>query len=222
MKKLDILPYPIYKFQAQSSIVDEVLDCVQKLEFHRNTSNNSNMEIYFNFFHEELFNFFDESIKKVKNLYFKDEIEFPIVDCWANRYGPFEKMSNHTHSNSIISGLYYANHEENFGATSFSMSDPWCTDFVADGLYSIFHIYKDNYKQIRTYSDVMPEKGSLLLFPAHINHMVKPTINKTIPRYTISFNTFPSGIISTIDTGRLYINTPSVKQKMMGKSNIKN
>ena len=222
MKKLDILPYPIYKFQAKDPLIDEVLGYIQELEFHRNTSNNSNMEIYFNFFHEELFNFFDESIAVVKNLYFKNEIEFPIVDCWANRYGPFDKMSSHTHSNSIISGLYYVNDAEDFGATSFSMNDPWCTNFVPDGLYSTFYIYKDNYKQIKTYTDIMPEKGSLLLFPSHVHHTVKPNINKTISRYTISFNTFPSGIISTIDTGRLVIDTPSVKQKLMGKTNTKN
>jgi len=217
MIKLDILPYPLYKFQIDPVLADEVLEHVKNLKFEKNLSNNNNLDMHINYYHEKLFTFFNESVNSVKQLYYRDEIDFPIVDCWANRYGPLEKISNHTHANGMISGVYYANAEENFGPTVFNINDPWCSDFFSDkSEYKLITIFKENYKQMRVRSEVIPEKGSLLLFPSHIFHFVKPNLNKKISRYTVSFNTFPSGIISFNPTSMLELKTVSVQDKQNG------
>jgi len=217
MIKLDILPYPIYKFQIDASLADRILDHVQTIKYEKNRSNDNNLDVHINYYHEELIKFFENSIKTVKNIYFREHINFPIVDCWANRYGPLEKISNHTHSNSVISGLYYANAEENFGSTVFNILDPWCSGFFVDNTdYNLFRIYKDTYKLHKVKSEVFPEKGCLLLFPSHIYHSVKPNLNKNVPRYTISFNTFPSGVVSMNPTSILEINALSIHQKRNG------
>lgn len=215
MIQLNVLHYPIYEFKCDTALSIDVYNYLQTLDFRKNIDRYSNsMEIRESFFHEPLFNFFDESIAKVKQEYFSEELEFPIVDCWANRYGPLQSLGLHTHSNSIISGLFYVNEDENFGATNFSIPNPWCENFLSDSpSYMLLKLYKNSSNLKRISCDISPTVGTLLLFPAHIQHFVKPSKNTKNLRYTVSFNCFASGVFSNDNTSRLKLEAQSVRSK---------
>jgi uncharacterized protein (TIGR02466 family) len=210
MKQLNILNYPIYKFENDLNLNQEIFNNLEKLQFRKVNDEGSSSKIYPNYFHEKLFNFFESCILQLKNKYFYDHLNFPIVDCWANKYNMMQTLRNHTHSNSVISGLYYVTTHANNGATCFGIPDPWTSNNVDEG-YDLLKICKR--KQF-IQDDIYPSAGVLLLFPGHMSHHVK-TLNKPHElRYTIAFNAFPSGNIGLNDTGKLTIETVSLRQRL--------
>lgn len=215
MKKIDILSYPIYTFTCDNNLADEIYNSLRNLTYINSVDHNNNsMDTKHDFFHDDLFNFFDESISSLKQIYFSDQIEFPIVDCWVNRYGPLQSLRKHTHSNAVISGLYFVNEDINFGATNFNIVDPWCQNFLSDTPpYEIMTLYKQNPFPKTISGDIFPTKGSLLLFPSHIFHYVKPSKNTKNFRYTISFNCFPSGTFSENNTSKLSFEVNSIRKR---------
>ena len=210
MKKLDILSYPIYEFKSDISLAEKVLIDLQNQEYFLLKDEGSSSKFCPNYFHEELFNFFETSISELKRTYFHDHLDFPIVDCWANKYNMMQTMRNHTHSNSVISGLYYVTSHESMGATSFSILDPWTTNHIDEG-YDLLKITKN--KSYIT-ADVQPTAGTLLLFPAHVSHRVKSLNKPNDIRYTVAFNAFPSGEIGLNYTGKLTVHTVSLREKL--------
>ena len=209
MEKLNILNYPIYSFKCEQTLVEEVLADVKEKKFHPIIEEGSNLHISPDYYHENLFYFFDTCINQIKLKYFKENVNFPITDCWANKYTMMQTIRNHTHSNAYISGLFYLTSHEKTGATCFSVPDPW--SYGSQNEYQNITIYN---KQQFLKSDVYPSAGTLLLFPSQIFHHTK-TVNKPdTTRYTISFNCFPSDTISTTNTGQLYLRVLSVKDRI--------
>jgi hypothetical protein len=88
----------------------------------------------------------------------------------------------HTHPNSFISGVFYLSHSnpEDGGNTLFYKEQPslWRKN--------IFSHRQGEWFRIR------PEAGKLILFPSMLYHSVEPH-NSESPRYSIAFNTFPTG-----------------------------
>jgi uncharacterized protein (TIGR02466 family) len=208
MKQLEILSYPIYEFSCDENLVNDVKKHVESLDFFLSGS----FQLADNYYHKELFQFFNESVTQVKKLYYRESIDFPIVACWANKYNMMQNMNNHTHSNGVISGLFYVTTHEDSGPTLFNINNPW-TDFYDSRPHHMLHIY-DELKFVT--DKIYPKAGTLLLFPSHMKHSVI-TMKKMESRYTISFNCFPKGVIGNAVTGRLTIDTLSVEDKI--KSN---
>lgn len=210
MKKVNILNYPIYEFKSDLGLTEKVLDDLQTKEFFLLKDEGSSSKFCPDYFHEELFQFFESCILELKKIYFYDHIDFPIVDCWANKYNMMQTLRNHTHSNSVISGLYYVTTHENMGATSFNIPDPWTTNNFDEG----YDIIKINKHKSFISGDVQPSAGTLLLFPAQVGHRVKSLNKPTDVRYTISFNAFPSGNIGLHNTGKLTLHTVSLRERL--------
>ena len=207
MKQLEILSYPIYEFSCDQNLVNDVKKHVESLDFFLKNASH----LFDNYYHKELFQFFNESVTQVKNLYYKKSIEFPIVACWANKYTMMQKMNNHTHSNGVISGLFYVTSHEDSAPTLFNINNPW-TDFYSGphDAYHMLHMY-DEPKFVT--EKINPKAGTLLLFPSHMRHSVI-TMKKIETRYTIAFNCFPKGVMGDMTTGRLTIDTLSVEDKI--------
>lgn len=207
MKTLNVLNYPIYQFESDLTLADDVLSDLRNKNFVK-LQHPSYSYMLGNYFHDNLFNFFENCIEQVKSNYFKPEISFPIIDCWVNKFSCLQTLANHTHSNSLISGLYYLTSHEKDGATSFSIPDPWSDHNYNP--YTFLTIYKETQWM---FADIFPTKGTLLLFPSKIAHKVKPIKNTKDVRYTISFNCFPQGVFETTDTVKLELSPVSVRQK---------
>jgi len=206
MKQLDILSYPIYEFSCDENLVNDVKKHVESLDFLLDGS----FQIFDNYYHKELFQFFNESVTQVKNLYYKKSLEFPIVACWANKYNKMQQLGNHTHSNGIISGVFYVTTHEDTAPTMFNMYNPW-TDFDNS---------KDPYNMLQLYDEpklitdkIYSKAGTLLLFPSHVKHSAM-IMKKMENRYIIAFNCFPKGEICDLAPGRLTIDVLSVEDRV--------
>lgn len=215
MEEIGGISIPFYKFIANDSLIKEVYEFTKGLQFVGET-NVENGYVHHNFFHKNLFDFFNKSISEFKKLYFHDDVNFPIVDCWANRYGRMNKLNRHIHSNSIICGLYYVTtHTEKQAATIFEADNPWV--FVKPNSNSLNLSVHNEYMKTggaTLKGEVMPEAGKLILFPPSLYHYMNPITKFKDFRYTIAFNTFADGIISNNKSQVLSIKSVSVEDKI--------
>lgn len=213
MQKLDVLNYPIYSFQSDLSLVEEILADVKTKTFYPVSTDTSQMFMSSDYYQEKLFSFFDQCVNQVKKIYYKETISFPITDCWVNKYNMMHILKPHTHSNSYISGLFYLTTHVKSGATCFSIPDPW-SDTGSENVYRNLTVCdKEHYIK----ADVYPTAGTLLLFPSKIGHHTKTLNTPDQVRYTISFNCFPAGNILSVKTGQLDLQVLSVKDRINSK-----
>ncbi len=211
MEKIDAISVPFYKFTAEDALVKEIQEEMKTTEFVPETTY-ENGYVYHNYYNENLFEFFNKSIKEFKNVYFHADVEFPIVDCWANKYGRMNKLNRHMHSNSIICGLYYVTtHVEKQAATIFEFDNPW---IFLKPLINSFNITANHGHVQPLMGEIMPVAGTLILFPPALFHYMKPITKFKEFRYSIAFNTFASGNISMNRSSVLSINTQSVEDRL--------
>jgi hypothetical protein len=210
MEKVNVISLPFYKFKADDALTSKILDTVANLNFTMD-NNIENGYSYHDFYDEELFAFFDKSIKQVKKIYYKDNLNFPIVDCWVNKYSKLNKLKRHMHSNSMICGVFYLTSHEDEGSTIFELPNPWYNEQLSN--LSVH----ENYSPL--IGEIKAEAGTLMLFPSNIFHTMKTLMKLSSPRYTIAFNTFAIGNISDQNTTRLSINVSTVKDRVTGNKN---
>jgi len=142
------------------------------------------------FFEKSLNDFFQEIFKPSTNVCLK------ITQSWANYTNINEYHHEHNHTNSIISGVFYVNTNENSDKIIFSRNaHTSITPYDIDT--KEYNLWNANYWQLDA------EEGSLLLFPSTLYHKVPSVIGEK-ERISISFNTFFSGEIgSDITLNRL-------------------
>lgn len=209
METVNVLNVPFYKFKSDSDLTKEIYECCRNLKFSTEEKS-GNGYIYPNFYHKELFSFFNECIQQVQQLYFKDSLTFPIVDCWINKYTALNKLYKHNHSNSVICGVFYVTSHGSENSTIFEITDPW--SFYNSNSQLSLSIDK-NQKNIT--GKITPEEGTLILFPSPIAHYMNTIKTSSTLRYTIAFNTFPSGMLSNNQTQNLSIATTSLEERIL-------
>lgn len=114
----------------------------------------------------------------------KGDVKLRVTQSWCNYTEPGQWHHKHAHPNSFISGVFYpqANRE---------------TDKI--------YFYRDGYEQIKLPTEnwntwnsdswwLEAEQGGLYIFPSGLTHMVE-TVKGTQTRISLSFNTFPVGMI---------------------------
>lgn len=114
----------------------------------------------------------------------KTNANLRITQSWVNYTKPGQYHHKHAHPNSLISGVFYIQAAKE-------------TDKL--------HFFKDGFQQLR----IIPQDfnvynseswwlaaatGTLYLFPSTLHHMVEQ-IKGEDARISLSFNTFPKGII---------------------------
>ena len=209
MKKINAINIPFYEFNSSRELADEVLADVKTKNFRLDAPEQGN--IFNDYYHEKLFDFFESAVKSVKNLYYKDTLEFPIVECWVNEYKTMTRLQKHYHSNSVICGIYYfTEHEKNY-STVFNANNPW-TYHSSDNSFTHLNIVKND---IPLSGEIIPEVGKLILFPACLMHYMNTISPKDkVLRYTIAFNTFPEGVLSNDSTKKLQLKSLSLKERL--------
>jgi len=112
------------------------------------------------------------------------DVKLKITQSWCNYTKPGQHHHKHNHGNSFISGVFYVK-----------------ADKMIDKLY----FYQDAYQQLQIQPKVWNlwnarswwlevGAGDLLLFPSALTHEVA-AVEGTEERISISFNTFPIGIL---------------------------
>ena len=115
----------------------------------------------------------------------REEIEIYITQSWLNVNKPGEFHHQHSHSNSIISGVFYISTEKD---DMIKFTDP---------NHKVKGVLKIKSKEVNVwniYRAACPSNSNeLLLFPSWLNHEVDVNEKATKDRISISFNTFVRG-----------------------------
>jgi uncharacterized protein (TIGR02466 family) len=113
----------------------------------------------------------------------KDPIEIYITQSWVNVNNQGDSHHQHTHPNSILSGVFYIDVEEKDGI------------IFLDSKPNYFSIDTDNPSYLNSaiyHLNVF--SGDLVIFPSTLIHYVEKTISSK-SRISLSFNTFIRGTI---------------------------
>ena len=119
----------------------------------------------------------------------KEELDFYITQSWLNITKPGEYHHDHSHQNSIISGVFYISTEED---DKITFGDPNVK------LRDLIKFEKKEFNVWNSASWFFPSiTNELLLFPSWLNHKVDVNEKATTDRISISFNTFVKGTLGS-------------------------
>jgi uncharacterized protein (TIGR02466 family) len=115
--------------------------------------------------------------------------ELVITQAWSNICEKGKKHHEHVHPNSIVSGVFYFQINENLPPIEFR--NPNTHSFN-------LNIQKQNNFNSATF--LLPlNSGELILFPSNLIHSV-PENKSDLPRISLAFNTFAKNSLGSIDT----------------------
>ena len=117
----------------------------------------------------------------------KEEIDFYITQSWLNITKPGEFHHDHSHNNSLISGVFYISTEED---DKITFSDPNAR------VKELIKFEQKEYNLFNSTSWFFPSvTNELVLFPSWLNHKVDTNEKATTDRISLSFNTFVKGTL---------------------------
>ena len=195
-----MFPTPVYIIKRNSNLtsgeekeIEEIIKDGMHMNSGNSSSNNSHIfdSPYFsvNGNLEKIKQFCEQQLKiYVEELIIpREEIEVYITQSWLNITKPGEFHHEHSHSNSIISGVFYISTEE---GDSITFIDP---------NFNLKHVLRIEPKEFNVWNSSICASPSitneLILFPSWMNHRVEPNEKATTDRISISFNTFVRGTI---------------------------
>lgn len=202
-----LFPIPLYQTNIGKNQKD--IDFIKAQTFLRMPANNGdyseNKKILDN---EELSDLRTKIQEHIDNFVHQvldcdDELIFQIQNSWINQHHKDDFADAHRHSNSIISGVYYPEVNDQSGAIVFqkdkSYYNLW-TDTINIGFNYQRHQSQDKLNIFNSDAwGIYPQVGDLLLFPSLLFHAVTKNQSDLV-RYSLAFNVFPKGNFgNTID-----------------------
>lgn len=117
-------------------------------------------------------------------------ISFYLTTSWVVTCDLNQKTLNHTHPNSILSGVIYLDAESNSGDLVLAKDHSRPTIFP-----TCFDIKFEEYNPFNaTEFSIPPVNNRIVIFPSHVNHFIKPNLSDK-PRYSLAFNFFIKGYL---------------------------
>ena len=181
-------------FSTHVYLFDNVIDNNSLLQIRKDITSSYNQttknwqskaNLHRNKLYDKLTNKVVENTKKVfDSLHFEYQ-GFNITDMWSNVLKPGETHRPHTHSNNILSGVFYVDAEQTSG---IMFTDPRPQAGV---------IQPDVTKQFVDNANVIKYDSStnrMILFPSWLQHYV-PRNRNTDRRISISFNLMLKGMV---------------------------
>lgn len=189
MQLHNLFPTPIGFFDLDRDFTELEKKFIDKQETRTNMGNTTSIDNYVlkNKNLSGLRQFFDDSLQAYLRATHnpKQDIKLRITQSWINYTAPGQFHHKHAHPNSFISGVFYIQ-----------------TDPTKDRIF----FYKDAYQQLKFeiaewnqynseswWFEAPPKR--LILFPSSLTHMVETTLKDIETRISLSFNTFPQGLL---------------------------
>ena len=132
--------------------------------------------------------FIEEQLKKYNKEIIGSSNELVITQSWFNKNSRGMQHHEHTHPNSIISGVWYPQIDESLPPIKFkSREQPTITGTI------------ENYNHFNSATFMLPlRNGELILFPSNLSHSV-PINQSDKERISLSFNTWAKGSLGNIE-----------------------
>lgn len=202
MNKTPAFIIPFYEFQCNEQLINDLLEMAKINEYKSNASNKTSQS---RLRYKPLNDWIEKCLAEInQDLYDKPSFDIKVTDCWVNKSSYTEKHHVHSHSNSLLSGVLYLTTHDKKSTTKFFFPNPFY-NIEFTNLFAMQDSVITSKKTLTT--EVAPIAGKLVIFPSHIQHETTTNITRD-NRYTISFNTFVSGVIGNDDSlTRLHITT---------------
>lgn len=133
---------------------------------------------------------FKKALENKLSIYFNEvynpkyEVSLRITQSWVNYTKQGQYHHKHRHPNSFVSGVYYIETSET-DKIYFYNQHPVNNIKMPPVMWNIWNSESWWFEAT---------KGDLFLFPSTLEHMVE-TVNAENTRISLSFNTFPVGIV---------------------------
>ena len=180
----ELFPTPV--FDGHIDVKPEWLTYAKNGDYQRMKSNNGAYTKNFYVLNEltdlkkdikEQFDVYTRNYLKIKH-----NINFDFQNSWINKHIKGDSAHDHTHVNSIFSGVYYLHAGPGMGDISFKIQ-PWWNTITPGYLLEydeVNHVTGCEYT-------ITPAPGFLTFFPSHLVHYVEPN-NTDDERYSLAFN----------------------------------
>ena len=194
METLEILPQKIFKFKCDSNLVKNTLINLKDedwKDYDEDISQTVDVRLNKNPKYSNLYKWIKKCLMEVKNeLNFKCT-RLEITQSWANTSQKGISMWSHSHPNSFVSGILYLTNSN--ASTFFSMDSIW-TNYYQNASHTLQLKTTDHDDLLVTHKQ-QTVQGDLIIFPSNLVHTVDEHDIGDYDRYTISFNSFPAGVI---------------------------
>jgi uncharacterized protein (TIGR02466 family) len=190
MDLLNIFPTSLGIFNLDRELTVEEKQFILNLPKRKNRSNETSVSSYLLNF-DQLQNlkiFFDNSLKQYFNFVYNPlhECSLRITQSWCNYAENGESHPKHSHSNSLVSGVFYVQ-------TSEKDKIVFHRNIFNDQLV----VEPKEHNMLTAPTWWLPAKQcSLILFPSLLEHSVDPD-SRNETRVSLAFNTFFSGTIGS-------------------------
>ena len=198
METIEICPQTIHMFDCDPNLLNEVRYHVEREIYALNglgisKSNSTNYRSVDDHLgkkkvYQKIVNWFNNCIDEVKTLHNYECERLSITQMWSNKSTYRCWHHGHKHQYSTVSGIFYVT--ESNAHTWFSVIDHWKT--VSQPFMPVDRLDLGDSQVI---AKIKTSPGKLVLFPSHLYHSVDEHMIEDHPRYSLSFNTFPSGQI---------------------------
>ena len=184
-----IFPVPIYQTILSREISTEEKNFFNKLERTKNY-NNFNSKNHYVLDEEPLSTLKEELFLRVED-YFqkiitpKTNVLPYITQSWVNWTKSGEEHHKHAHSNSLFSGVFYIDADEEYDSIKFFKRHTYESLTIEPYEHHLFNSESWTFK-VKT--------GDIILFPSSLGHLVESKIGDNL-RTSLSFNTFIRGTI---------------------------
>ena len=223
---MNTIPLPtqfIYEFSIDQDLVNKSLEYFLSLnlksvnsirninspEFLESTGINGRYDnTVTSVYYKELFDELQKCVDQVGAKHFKDQ-KLVICDSWLTRSKFGHEAKAHWHALSVFSGLLYLTDQEK-SHTIFSLEDPFYEKYK--------HPFGDVALNNIPYNfSIKPVKGKLIIWDSSLLHRIGPIPEKNT-RYTLAFNTWMTGNISSLPTGTLISDVVDVEKMHQQKN----
>lgn len=184
MQKIDLFPLEFFEFKTDSIDNNKLIELCSKEPFNQHSALSSLENLHIKPEYDFFFNWVQECLEelRIQRKYDCEGISF--TSSWCNKYhaNSGEMHMPHKHSMSWYSGIYYITD----GAPTM-FDDPMTQRTSAQievGRRDFYPLFP-----------VEAEQGKLILFPGYVPHSTM-SHRGLDDRWTIAFNTFPSGKIN--------------------------
>ncbi len=189
VKVTGIFPVPIYQTILNREISTEEKNFFNKLERTKNSFNYNSKNNYvldeepLSTLKKELFLRVEDYFQKIITP--KTNVLPYITQSWVNWTKKGEEHHKHAHSNSLFSGVFYIDADEEYDSIKFFKRHTYESLSIEPYEYHLFNSESWTFK-VKT--------GDIILFPSSLGHLVESKIGDNL-RTSLSFNTFIRGTI---------------------------
>lgn len=201
----NIFPIPVMVDQLRYDLSQSEIDFINTRPMIRNLGNSITLED--NILDQTPLDTFKSVIQARVDLYFKkiyagrDDCRLIITRSWINHSLPGENHHLHDHPNSFVSGVMYLQAGINMHSIRFQRR-------LQHQLIQLESVGTTPWN--RSDYDITVNTGDIVLFPSSLEHCV-PTVPGDETRVSLSFNTFPVGILYSSINSKMGIEISDVK-----------